>query len=58
MKIVFKLRKLNIVANGHRIKGDNFSIVVENDDQVEVSFTRLWDSSKESTMVPLNIDIR
>ncbi|KAK9271338.1 hypothetical protein L1049_026928 [Liquidambar formosana] len=40
------------------IKGTNFSVIVENEEQVEVSFTRTWDPSLEGKFVPLNIDKR
>ncbi|KAK9097008.1 hypothetical protein Sjap_022505 [Stephania japonica] len=40
------------------IKGTKFSIIVENEDQVEVSFTRTWDPSLKGKAVPLNIDKR
>ncbi|XP_031390126.1 probable rhamnogalacturonate lyase B isoform X2 [Punica granatum] len=41
-----------------RIKGTSFNIIVENEEQAEISFTRIYDSSQEGKMVPLNIDIR
>ncbi|KAL5145213.1 Glucose-6-phosphate isomerase 1, chloroplastic [Glycine soja] len=40
------------------IKGTTFKVVVENEDQVELSFTRTWDVSREGKLVPLNIDKR
>ncbi|KAJ4776894.1 Rhamnogalacturonate lyase [Rhynchospora pubera] len=40
------------------IKGTNFSIVAQDDDHVEVSFTRMWDPSLQGKLVPLNIDKR
>ncbi|PRQ20941.1 putative rhamnogalacturonan endolyase [Rosa chinensis] len=40
------------------IKGTKFEVIVENDDQVELSFTRTWDPSQEGKLVPLNIDKR
>ncbi|XP_020530602.1 probable rhamnogalacturonate lyase B isoform X1 [Amborella trichopoda] len=40
------------------IKGTKFNVVVENDEQVEVSFTRVWDPSLKGTLVPLSIDKR
>ncbi|GLT60576.1 hypothetical protein SLA2020_333370 [Shorea laevis] len=40
------------------IKGTKFQVIVENEEQVEVSFTRKWDSSLEGKRVPLNIDKR
>jgi len=41
-----------------RISGTSFRVVVENDEQVELSFTRMWDSSLEGKYIPLNIDKR
>ena len=41
-----------------RIYGTSFRVVVENEDQVELSFTRMWDPSLEGKSVPLNIDKR
>ncbi|OWM67696.1 hypothetical protein CDL15_Pgr019197 [Punica granatum] len=40
------------------IEGTSFEVVVEYEDQVEISFKRTWDSSQEGKMVPLNIDKR
>ncbi|KAJ0086597.1 hypothetical protein Patl1_08700 [Pistacia atlantica] len=40
------------------IKGTSFNVIVENDEQVEISFTRTWDTSQEGKLVPLNIDKR
>ncbi|KAJ4701498.1 Rhamnogalacturonate lyase family protein [Melia azedarach] len=40
------------------IQGTSFNVIVENEDQVEISFTRTWDSSQEGKLVPLNIDKR
>ncbi|MFQ6639698.1 hypothetical protein Gotur_015412 [Gossypium turneri] len=39
-------------------KGTSFKVVVETEDQVEVSFTRTWDISLEGDVVPLNLDKR
>uniref|UniRef100_A0A2P2IRL7 Rhamnogalacturonate lyase B n=1 Tax=Rhizophora mucronata TaxID=61149 RepID=A0A2P2IRL7_RHIMU len=41
-----------------RLKGARFKVVVQNEDQVEISFTRLWNASLEGKAVPLNIDKR
>lgn len=41
-----------------RIKGESFRVVVENEEQVEISFTRTWDPSLEGKLAPLNIDKR
>lgn len=41
-----------------RIKGTSFRVIVNNEDQVELSFTRMWDPTLEGKFVPLNIDKR
>lgn len=46
------------VSQWSRIKGTNFRVIVENEEQVEISFTRMWDPSLEGKLVPLNIDKR
>ncbi|XP_062164042.1 probable rhamnogalacturonate lyase B isoform X1 [Alnus glutinosa] len=40
------------------IKGTSFKVVVESEEQVEISFTRLWDPLLQEKLVPLNIDKR
>lgn len=40
------------------IKGTSFRVIVENEEQVEISFTRMWDPTLEGKFVPLNIDRR
>ncbi|XP_022727817.1 probable rhamnogalacturonate lyase B isoform X1 [Durio zibethinus] len=40
------------------IQGTSFSVTVENEEQVELSFTRTWDPSLEGKYIPLNIDKR
>ncbi|XP_042990966.1 probable rhamnogalacturonate lyase B isoform X2 [Carya illinoinensis] len=40
------------------IKGTSFRVVVEKEEQVEISFTRLWYPSLQGKLVPLNIDKR
>ncbi|KAL6578427.1 hypothetical protein OROMI_010755 [Orobanche minor] len=40
------------------IRGTNFHVVVETDEQVEVSFSRTWNISQEGKFGPLNIDKR
>ncbi|OEL17159.1 hypothetical protein BAE44_0021823 [Dichanthelium oligosanthes] len=40
------------------IKGTEFRIIYQDDNQAEVSFTRNWDPSLEGKAVPLNIDKR
>ncbi|XP_052188166.1 probable rhamnogalacturonate lyase B [Diospyros lotus] len=41
-----------------RLNGTSFNVIVENEDQVELSFTRTWNTSLEADYVPLNIDKR
>ncbi|XP_061372085.1 uncharacterized protein LOC133314604 isoform X2 [Gastrolobium bilobum] len=38
------------------IKGTCFKVIVQNEEQVELSFMRMWDPSLEGKFVPLNID--
>ncbi|KAJ8762529.1 hypothetical protein K2173_007968 [Erythroxylum novogranatense] len=40
------------------ILGTSFTIIVENEEQIELSFKRMWDSSLEGKYIPLNIDKR
>ncbi|CAL9078378.1 unnamed protein product [Musa textilis] len=40
------------------IQGTHFEIIHEDENQVEVSFTRNWDPSLQGKLVPLNIDKR
>ncbi|KDO81260.1 hypothetical protein CISIN_1g0069272mg, partial [Citrus sinensis] len=40
------------------IKGSDFRVIVENEEQVEISFTRMWDISLQDKLAPLNIDKR
>uniref|UniRef100_A0A9I9D008 rhamnogalacturonan endolyase n=1 Tax=Cucumis melo TaxID=3656 RepID=A0A9I9D008_CUCME len=40
------------------IKATGFKVIVENEEQVELSFTRTWDLSLEGKLVPLEIDKR
>ncbi|XXG55814.1 hypothetical protein AAC387_Pa03g3399 [Persea americana] len=40
------------------IQGTSFSVIQEDEDQVELSFTRTWDPSQKGKAVPLNIDKR
>ncbi|KAL7617886.1 hypothetical protein Lser_V15G00035 [Lactuca serriola] len=41
-----------------RIAGTSCEVVIETEDQVELSFSRTWDSSDEGKLVPLKIDKR
>ncbi|KAK9983147.1 hypothetical protein SO802_032672 [Lithocarpus litseifolius] len=41
-----------------RMEGTNLKVVVENEEQVELSFTRTWDPSLKGYPVPLTIDKR
>ena len=54
---VFQLRILLYVMT-YRIRGTSFSVIVETEDQVELSFTRTWDPSLKGKLVPLNVDKR
>ncbi|KAK1276221.1 hypothetical protein QJS04_geneDACA005768 [Acorus gramineus] len=40
------------------IKGTSFSVIQQDENQVELSFTRTWDISQKGTVIPLNIDKR
>eukprot|EP01018_Ginkgo_biloba_P036808 Gb_00786 [translate_table: standard] len=40
------------------IKGTEFNVIIADENQVEVSFTRTWDPSLKGSLVPLNIDKR
>ncbi|KAF9604151.1 hypothetical protein IFM89_002826 [Coptis chinensis] len=40
------------------IKGRKFRIIMQNESQAEVSFTRTWSPSQQGSLVPLNIDKR
>ncbi|XP_061359356.1 probable rhamnogalacturonate lyase B [Gastrolobium bilobum] len=41
-----------------RVVGTRFHVIVENEEQVEISFTRMWDLSLKGKQSPLNIDKR
>ncbi|GAB2292199.1 hypothetical protein Dimus_026450 [Dionaea muscipula] len=41
-----------------RITGTSFEVVVQNDEQVELSFKTTWDTSFQGKLAPLNIDRR
>ncbi|XP_071722409.1 uncharacterized protein [Rutidosis leptorrhynchoides] len=41
-----------------KFKGTSFQVIVENEDQVEISFVRTWDSSLEGSFASLNLDKR
>ncbi|XP_042486945.1 probable rhamnogalacturonate lyase B [Macadamia integrifolia] len=40
------------------IKATEFEVITENEEQVEVSFTRPWDTSLAGKFIPINIDKR
>ncbi|KDP41513.1 hypothetical protein JCGZ_15920 [Jatropha curcas] len=40
------------------ISGTSFRVIIENEEQVELSFIRMWDHSLEGKYIPLNIDKR
>ncbi|KAF8404746.1 hypothetical protein HHK36_009635 [Tetracentron sinense] len=41
-----------------RTKGTSFKVIMQNENQVELSFVRTWNSFLTGTVVPLNIDKR
>jgi len=41
-----------------RIVGESFRVIMENEEEVEISFTSKWDPSLEGERAPLNIDKR
>ncbi|PWA71113.1 rhamnogalacturonate lyase [Artemisia annua] len=41
-----------------RLAGTTFEVIVETEDQVELSFSRTWNSSLEGKLVPLKFDKR
>lgn len=49
---------LQLIGYTCRIVGTSFNVIVETEEQVEVSFTRIWDSSLKGKQSPLNIDKR
>ncbi|PKI73498.1 hypothetical protein CRG98_006079 [Punica granatum] len=49
------------VENGESnrgLEGTKLEVIVENEDQVELSFTRTWNFSLSGTVVPINVDKR
>ncbi|KAL0670240.1 hypothetical protein Bca4012_032944 [Brassica carinata] len=40
------------------LEGTRFEIITQNEEQVEISFTRTWTISKRGSLVPLNVDKR
>ncbi|KAE9458861.1 hypothetical protein C3L33_09263, partial [Rhododendron williamsianum] len=44
--------------SGHLLDGTSFKVIVEDEEQVELSFTRPWDPSLQVDHSPLNIDKR
>ncbi|KAM3736451.1 hypothetical protein ACB098_10G164600 [Castanea mollissima] len=45
-------------GNLDKLEGTKMEVVVKNEEQVELSFTRMWDPSLKGNFVPLNIDKR
>lgn len=41
-----------------RINATSFKVIVETEEQVEVSFSRPWDPSLKGKLAPINIDLR
>jgi len=40
------------------MEATNLTVIVENEEQVELSFTRTWNASFQGKLPPLNIDKR
>ncbi|KAK1311144.1 hypothetical protein QJS10_CPA08g00313 [Acorus calamus] len=40
------------------LKATGFKVILQNENQVELSFTRTWNVSQKGTVIPLNIDKR
>ncbi|KAG8654877.1 rhamnogalacturonate lyase isoform X2 [Manihot esculenta] len=45
-------------GNFDRMEGTSFKVIQQNEKQIELSFTRTWNSSLHGKVVPLNIDKR
>ncbi|KAJ9187004.1 hypothetical protein P3X46_002504 [Hevea brasiliensis] len=45
-------------GNFDRMDGTSFKVILQNEEQIELSFTRTWNSSLHGKIVPLNIDKR
>jgi len=41
-----------------RLEGTKFEIITQNEEQIEISFTRTWTISRRGSLVPLNVDKR
>lgn len=41
-----------------RLEGTKLEVIVQNEEQVELSFTRKWNFSLNGTVVPLDVDKR
>jgi len=41
-----------------RLETTNMRVIMQSEEQVELSFTRTWNSSLEGKLAPLNIDKR
>ncbi|KAM3342324.1 putative rhamnogalacturonate lyase B [Capsicum galapagoense] len=41
-----------------RLRCTNYKVILETDDQIELSFSRKWDASLQGKLIPLNIDKR
>ena len=42
----------------YRIEATDFKVIVQNDEQIELSFSRTYNSSSGDDVVPLNVDKR
>ncbi|CAD5319220.1 unnamed protein product [Arabidopsis thaliana] len=41
-----------------KLEGTKFEIITQNEEQIEISFTRTWTISRRGSLVPLNVDKR
>ncbi|XP_054810059.1 probable rhamnogalacturonate lyase B [Prosopis cineraria] len=54
----FSWNPLGDRSSYYRFKGTTFSVIMENQDQAEVSFLYTWNSSLPAGNIPMNVDIR
>ncbi|KAF2323960.1 hypothetical protein GH714_004794 [Hevea brasiliensis] len=51
-------RKKGNLTGTNMMDGTSFKVILQNEEQIELSFTRTWNSSLHGKIVPLNIDKR
>ncbi|CAA3005319.1 probable rhamnogalacturonate lyase B [Olea europaea subsp. europaea] len=57
-KEIENILEYRFTESGRGLEGTNFRVIVETEDQIEVSFMKTWKSSLGDNVVPLNIDKR